>query len=91
MDREGTLPGGWRYVLKGSSLKRVQDGETYDVVWIARAGIDSLVKDGKVIASTATVVIMVGAKEVEASKLLINFLRSPEATAVIKAMGMRAG
>jgi molybdate transport system substrate-binding protein len=32
--------------------------------------------------------IMIGAKDAEASKALVNFLRTPEATAVIKAMGM---
>jgi molybdate transport system substrate-binding protein len=32
--------------------------------------------------------IMTGAKEVEAAKALINFLRTPEAVAVIKAKGM---
>lgn len=36
-------------------------------------------------------VIMMGAKEVEAAKVLINFLRSPEAVTMIKAMGMRPG
>ncbi len=33
-------------------------------------------------------VIMASAKDAEASKALVNFLRTPEATAVIKAMGM---
>lgn len=40
----------------GPSLKRVQDGETFDVVWIARAGIDTLAKDGKLVAGTAPVI-----------------------------------
>jgi molybdate transport system substrate-binding protein len=40
----------------GPSLKRVQDGESYDVAWIARAGIESLVKDGKAVASTVTAI-----------------------------------
>lgn len=35
-------------------VKRVQDGETADVVILGRAGIDGLVKDGKVTAGTET-------------------------------------
>jgi hypothetical protein len=34
---------------------------------------------------------MVGSKDAEASNALINFLRTPEAIAVIKAMGMEPG
>ena len=38
----------------GAAVKRIQDGETADVVIITRQGIDSFVKDGKVAASTVT-------------------------------------
>jgi len=44
----------------GPALKRVQGGETFDVVWIPRPGIESLVKDGKVVASTVTVISRTG-------------------------------
>ena len=37
----------------GQALKRLQDGETYDVVILPQRGIEGLVKDGKVVASTA--------------------------------------
>ena len=36
-------------------MKRVQGGETADVVIIPRQGIDGLVKDGKVAADNVTV------------------------------------
>ena len=39
----------------GPALKRVQDGEKYDVVWLPERGIESLVKEGKVVAGGATV------------------------------------
>ena len=35
--------------------------------------------------------VMAGAKDAEASKALVNFLRTPEAAAVIKAKGMEPG
>ena len=35
----------------GPALKRVQDGETYDLAWLPTRGIESLVKDGKAIAA----------------------------------------
>ena len=38
-----------------------------------------------------TAAIMAGAKDAEASKALVNFLRTPEAAAVIKAKGMEPG
>ena len=38
----------------GQALKRLQDGEDYDVVILPQRGIDGLTKDGKVIANTAT-------------------------------------
>ena len=38
----------------GAAVKRVQGGETVDVVIIVRPGIDALVKDGKVTAGTET-------------------------------------
>jgi molybdate transport system substrate-binding protein len=40
----------------GQALKRLQDGETYDVAILPQRGIDGLAKDGKVVASTATVI-----------------------------------
>jgi molybdate transport system substrate-binding protein len=40
----------------GQALKRLQDGETYDIAILPQRGIDGLAKDGKVVASTATVV-----------------------------------
>ena len=39
----------------GPALKRVQDGENYDVVWLPQRGIESLVKDSKIIAGGPTV------------------------------------
>jgi molybdate transport system substrate-binding protein len=39
----------------GPALKRVQDGETYDVVWLPARGIESLMKDGKAVAGGATI------------------------------------
>jgi molybdate transport system substrate-binding protein len=44
------------FATLGPSLKRVQDGENYDVVWIAARGVDTLVKDGKAVASTVTAI-----------------------------------
>ncbi len=44
----------------GAVVKRVQDGETADVVIISRQGIDSLVKDGKAAAGNVTVVALSG-------------------------------
>jgi molybdate transport system substrate-binding protein len=44
------------FATLGPALKRVQDGETYDVVWIPRPGIESLVKEGKAVGSTVTVI-----------------------------------
>jgi molybdate transport system substrate-binding protein len=40
----------------GQALKRLQDGETYDVVILPQRGIDGLANDGKVVANTATVI-----------------------------------
>jgi molybdate transport system substrate-binding protein len=40
----------------GQALKRLEDGETYDVVILPQRGIDGLAKDGKVVANTATVI-----------------------------------
>jgi molybdate transport system substrate-binding protein len=37
------------------------------------------------------VAIMAGAKDAEPSKALINFLRTPEAMVVIRALGMEPG
>jgi len=48
------------FATLGPALKRVQDGETYDVVWIPRPGIESLVKEGKAVASTVTVIATTG-------------------------------
>lgn len=44
----------------GPALKRIQDGEIYDVVWLPRPGIESLTKEGKVVASTLTVIASTG-------------------------------
>jgi molybdate transport system substrate-binding protein len=44
----------------GGIVKRVQDGETTDVVVIPRQGIDSFVKDGKAVAGNVTVVARSG-------------------------------
>jgi molybdate transport system substrate-binding protein len=44
----------------GRAVKRVQEGETADVVVIPRQGIDSFVKDGKTSARNATVVASSG-------------------------------
>ncbi len=44
------------YSAGAAIVKRVQDGETVDVVIIPRQGIDSLVKDGKAAAGNVTVV-----------------------------------
>ena len=40
----------------GQALKRLQDGETYDIVILPQRGIDGLAKEGKVVADTATVI-----------------------------------
>ena len=44
----------------GAIVKRVQGGETADVVVIPRQGIDSFVKDGKAAAGNVTVVARSG-------------------------------
>jgi molybdate transport system substrate-binding protein len=44
----------------GTSVKRIQDGETADVVIIPRSGIESFVKDGKAVAGNVTVVARSG-------------------------------
>jgi molybdate transport system substrate-binding protein len=44
------------FATLGPSLKRMQDGESYDVAWIARAGVETLIKDGKAVASTVTAI-----------------------------------
>ena len=40
----------------GQALKRIQDGETYDVVILPERGIESLVRDGKAVATTMPVI-----------------------------------
>jgi len=40
----------------GQALKRLQEGETYDLAILPQRGIDELAKEGKVVANTATVV-----------------------------------
>src|SRR5687768_16273764 len=87
----------------GAIVKRLQDGESADVV-VTSSGVDALLKDGKtapgdvaVIArsgpSSAPIVFSAaalgGARNAAASKAFVNFLRSPEAAAVIKAKGMQ--
>jgi molybdate transport system substrate-binding protein len=44
----------------GAVVKRVQDGETVDIVIIPRQGIDGFVKDNKVAAANVTVVARSG-------------------------------
>jgi len=44
----------------GAVVKRVQDGETSDVVIIPRQGIDRFVKDGKAVAANVTVLARSG-------------------------------
>jgi molybdate transport system substrate-binding protein len=44
------------FATLGGVVKRVQDGETADLVVIPRQGIDSLVKDGKADAGNVTIV-----------------------------------
>lgn len=40
----------------GGLVKRIQGGETFDVIVTARPGMDGFVKDGKVIANTVIVI-----------------------------------
>src|SRR4030095_17223006 len=42
----------------GQALKRLQDGEVYDLVILPQRGVDGLAKDGKVITSTATSLVV---------------------------------
>src|SRR5262245_22927966 len=42
----------------GQALKRLQDGEVYDLVILPQRGVDVLSKDGKVVASTATSIVV---------------------------------
>jgi molybdate transport system substrate-binding protein len=42
----------------GQALKRLQDGEAYDVLILPQRGIEGLAKDGKVVASTTTAVVV---------------------------------
>jgi molybdate transport system substrate-binding protein len=44
----------------GAVVKRVQDGESADVVIIPRQGIDSFLKDGKAVAGNVTVIASAG-------------------------------
>lgn len=48
------------FATLGVIVKRVQEGETADVIAIPRQGIDRLVKDGKANASTVTVLARAG-------------------------------
>ena len=48
------------FATLGAAVKRVQDGETADVVIIPRQGIDTLVKDGKAVADNVTVLARAG-------------------------------
>jgi molybdate transport system substrate-binding protein len=48
------------FATLGGVVKRVQDGDTADVVIIPRQGIDSFVKDGKTVAGNVTVVARSG-------------------------------
>jgi molybdate transport system substrate-binding protein len=40
----------------GQALKRLQDGETYDVAILPQRGIDGLVTDGKIVSGAATII-----------------------------------
>ena len=42
----------------GQALKRLQDGETYDLLILPQRGIESLAKDGKVVPCTATPLVV---------------------------------
>jgi molybdate transport system substrate-binding protein len=42
----------------GQALKRLQDGEVYDLVILPRRGIEGLAKDGKVVVSTVTAIVV---------------------------------
>jgi len=44
----------------GTTLKRIQDGETADVVITSQPGIESFVKDGKAVAGNVTIVARSG-------------------------------
>ena len=48
------------FATAGATLKRVQGGETADVVIIPQAGINSVVKDGKAVASNVTALARAG-------------------------------
>jgi molybdate transport system substrate-binding protein len=48
------------FAALGGVVKRIQDGEIGDVVVIPRQGIESLAKDGKVVAGTETVLARSG-------------------------------
>jgi molybdate transport system substrate-binding protein len=48
------------FATLGAAVKRVQGGETFDVVIIPRPGIDGFVKDGKAAAGSVTVVALSG-------------------------------
>jgi len=48
------------FALAGAIVKRVQGGETADVVIIPQPGIDRLVKDGKAVAGNVTIVARSG-------------------------------
>ena len=87
----------------GAIVKRLQDGAAADVV-VTSSGVDALLKDGKTAPGDVAVVarsgrssaptvysaaVLGGAREAEAAKAFVNFLRSPEAAAVIKAKGMQ--
>jgi molybdate transport system substrate-binding protein len=48
------------FATLGGIVKRIQDGETADIVVIPRQGMDSIVKDGKAAAGNVTVVAQSG-------------------------------
>ena len=48
------------FATLGAVVKRVQDGETADVVFIPQQGIDGFVKDGKAVVGNVTVLARSG-------------------------------
>ncbi|MBI3705499.1 MAG: molybdate ABC transporter substrate-binding protein [Rhizobiales bacterium] len=67
------------FATLGPALKRVQDGETYDVAILPRPGIESLVKDGKAVANTTTAIARTGIGVAVRKGAIKPDISSPEA------------